>query len=519
LEDPTAQSTEVSPQRPAQSLGHTTARGLAWLMMNTLSAKVVSFVQTIVLGWLLTKKDFGLVSYVVVITSLAGLMVGIGLDDLLVQRQKELERWATPAMWMSLALGILGALVMVAVAPFCARLYHAPQLVGLVIVAAAAAPLGNMATVPNAILRSQLRYRTIASLAWSQSVMQAVLTMLFAWWGMGAYAIIAPRPIVLLIQVIVSWWLAKPKVKLNPQLDQWSLMMRDISYLLGIQILGVLISNGDYMVLGLLFTADVAGNYYFAFNLSFTTTALLVANLSSVLMTSLCKMTGEPERQNSATLRAVNAIAMLGFPLSFMQASASGPLLRLIWKTKWVSAIPILRILSIGMAFKAMGAPAGNLLMAQGRYRAIFVMGIGAAILFFALVVPGALWGHGVGAGIGVAIFEVIIDVVFLYVAIYPRGGTLADILEACGIPLVTAGPAALLGAVAAALIPPMPAPAGDLLRIATIGVVTLGVYFGLIKFLAPQAVDDLLARLGALVPRWLRRKTSVPLTPSGGIA
>jgi len=518
LEDPTAQSTEVSPQRPAQSLGHTTARGLAWLMMNTLSAKVVSFVQTIVLGWLLTKKDFGLVSYVVVITSLAGLMVGIGLDDLLVQRQKELERWATPAMWMSLALGILGALVMVAVAPFCARLYHAPQLVGLVIVAAAAAPLGNMATVPNAILRSQLRYRTIASLAWSQSVMQAVLTMLFAWWGMGAYAIIAPRPIVLLIQVIVSWWLAKPKVKLNPQLDQWPHLVRDTSYLLGIQILGILISNGDYMILGLLFTADVAGNYYFAFNLSFTTTALLVANLSGVLMTSLCKLTDEPQRQKSATLRAVSAIALLGFPLSFMQATVSGPLLRLIWKTKWISAIPILRVLSVGMAFKAVGAPGGNLLMAQGRYRTLFISGIGAAILFFGLVAPGAWWRQGVGAGIGVAIYGMIFDVLILYVAIRPTGGKFGDIFKACGMPLGAAAAAAALGAVAAALIPPMPAPMGDILRTVTIGVVTTGVYFVLIKFLAPQAVDDLLTRAGALLPSWLRRSAPAPLAADGGI-
>ncbi|MGA2231583.1 MAG: oligosaccharide flippase family protein, partial [Tepidisphaeraceae bacterium] len=183
-------SLAIEPTPPELSLGHTAARGFAWLLMNTVTIKVVTLIQTIVLGWRVTRDDYGLVGDTLTVGGLAAIIGTIAMDDLLVQRQKDFRRWATPGFWMSLTLGLVAAGAMVAIAPLGAKVYHSRRLIGLVIVAAVAVPLQNLSYVPVALLRTKLRYRTLAGISWGQSLLQALLTILFAWLRWGAYSII-----------------------------------------------------------------------------------------------------------------------------------------------------------------------------------------------------------------------------------------------------------------------------------------------------------------------------------------
>jgi O-antigen/teichoic acid export membrane protein len=499
LDEPQAPLPEA---QPPQSLGHTTARGFVWLLMNTVSGKVVSIGQIVVTGWLLTKSDYDLTGFAATITGIAGALVSVGMEDLLVQRQKEFARWATPGFWMSLTMGMIGAGLMIAAAPLGANLYHAPRLVGLVMVACAAAPMSNLCNVPTAMLRSQLRYRSLATISWGQSTLQAVLTVLLAWRGYGAYSLVAPRPISLAAQAAVLWWMARPRVKWSLELNQWPNLFRDSAFLLGCGWIGALISNGDFMTLGILYgkKSGVEGNYYFAFNLSVTTAMMVMMNMSSVLMPTLCKLAGDPKRQMSVTLRTVRAIALVGFPLSFMQAAASEPLLHLVWREKWLNAVPILQILSFGMALKALGVPGGNLLTAQGRFKTLFMTGMACVVLFFALVIPGAMWKQGIGAAVGVTGYCLITDAGFLYLAIRPAGGTMKDIFKTSATPMAAGLLAAGLAWGAAQMIPAIWSQ--KVIQLAVIGVVAPVVYFVLIKTLAPADVADLVARARALMRR-----------------
>jgi teichuronic acid exporter len=494
---PSAQPTE-----PALSLGHTTARGFAWLLMNTLTIKVVNILQTICLGWLLTDKDYGLVANVFTIGSLSAMIASVAVDDMLVQRQREMNRWATPAFWLSLSLGLAGAAAMTAAGPIASRLYHA-RLMGLVLVAALAAPLANLGTVPDAMLRAQLRYRTLAVIGWSASITQSIVTVLLAWLGLGPYSILVARTVSTGVQTAAQWCAARPRLRWSLELSQWPSLMGAGAWLMGSRICDTLMSNGSYIALGLLCSRAVTGTFFFAFNLSYTTTTLLVSNVGNVLMPSLCKLQDDRKRQVEVALRTDEALSLLGFPLSFMQAAASAPLLQLIWHDKWLSAIPLLQILSIGMAFQVMGVPGMNLMMAQGRYRTFFFWNLASLLLYFGLVVPGAWWGQGEGAGIAAACVFCVSHGGALYIAIRPAGAGMRDIAKACGAPLIAAAVAVGAAAWIAARLPAMPA--GNLIRCAIIGIVGSAIYFPLIRALRPEPVNDLIRRGVALLPARFR--------------
>jgi teichuronic acid exporter len=390
LEIPVAVDPQEPPGTQTHSLGHTTARGFSWLLMNSITIKVVTLIQTILVGKLLTSHDYGVVSNVFSIGGLAAMIASVSVDDMLVQRQKDFGRWATSGFWVSLTLALSGAAVMLLATPFAEHKFHEPHLFGIVFVTALAVPLSNLQHVPSATLRSKLRYRTLAMIVWCQSMTQAILTVLMAWRGWGPYSILASRTMALGGQTVALWVIAHPRLRWSFDFPNWASFLGDGIWLVGVRIWNQLVLNGGYMVLGFLCGDVIAGVYFFASNLSATTTSLLVLNMGGVLMASLCKLEGEPRRQMNATLRASGVISLLGFPLSFLQAAATAPILHLLWQDKWDGSIPVLQYLSVGMVFQVLSIPGTNLLMAQARYRTLFFAYLSNMLLFFALVIPGA---------------------------------------------------------------------------------------------------------------------------------
>ena len=106
-----------------KSLTHKTARGVVWVMAQTVSVKLVSTIGQIILAWLLLKEDWGLVALAYTVTTFTDLIYQAGIREVLIQRQKNFARWATPAFWMSLTFGLVGMLVTIGLAPAASWLY------------------------------------------------------------------------------------------------------------------------------------------------------------------------------------------------------------------------------------------------------------------------------------------------------------------------------------------------------------------------------------------------------------
>ena len=144
------------------SLGMVVGRGVMWLGLNTLTARLVSVLAQIVCAWILIPEDFGLMGLAGTVTGFLPLVEQSGISEALIQRHRHLKRWATPAFWLTLGLGCVAGGVVALVAPVAAGFYHQPQLVPLILVLAVGCPLQALATVPQASLTGGLEFRTWA---------------------------------------------------------------------------------------------------------------------------------------------------------------------------------------------------------------------------------------------------------------------------------------------------------------------------------------------------------------------
>jgi PST family polysaccharide transporter len=451
-----------------------------------------------------------------IVVGFSGLIQQAGLRETLIHRQRTYHLWANTAFWMSVELGLLGALLTAAAAWPAAWFFHEPRLVGLLLTLAATMPLMSLDMVAEAKLQNQLRFGLLAGVNWGVAVAQLALTVLFASVlprEYKAYSFVLPRPFVALARLAILWNAARPPVRWEPGVRRWKYMMGDSATLFTSNLFLMLQWQGDYIVLGRLYEKAILGVYFLAFNLSIQTMQLFTGNLTGVLFPALSKLQGDPKRQIRAFLDATRLLALVAVPLCFLQMGLADPGVRLFFQdNKWQDAIPVLQALSVGMAFRVVASPGGSLIQAQGRFRVILITNIINAVVFLSLVTLGALVGRSdatslwlrpaTTVGIAVAVYFILIGPIFLYVAIHPSGGTWGDIARVYFAPMLTSVIAVAAAMGVGALVPVEQLRGhrwGQAVRGAVILAWFVAMYVPLVRWVAPDAWRALLARLAGL--------------------
>jgi PST family polysaccharide transporter len=498
-----------APARIERPLGHATARGFAWSISQALTVKIVNFGGQIVLSWVLLTRDYGYVGLALTIATFTALIQQAGIRDVLVQRGRHYDLWAGPAFMLSLFTGLLGAALLVASAPFVSRFYHEPRLNGLILVLALGGFVNCLTLVPYAKLQVELRFRFMALLALVTACFSMGLSIILAVLGAGAYSFVIPIPLTGVVWLAILWPVVRPPVRTFARVRRMRYLFGDNLTLLGATFFLSITSQGDYIILGRMYSKDLVGLYFWAFNLSLQSLVLFAETLTSVLFPSLSRLQGEPERQAQAFVRAVRAIALLGIPACFAQAALAEPVVHLLFRAQWYPAIPLLQILSVGMAFQVVERTAYAALKAQGRFRLMVMLTAIYAIVFVVLVWIGSARHAALGAAVAVSIYSLLAS---FCSALLATGGGFKALWE---LPSIFAAPVGI-GAVSGgcAFLATRVLPKGTrmewLLNLLLSAMVMLVVLLPLARWLARQTWDDLILRLGGLIGLRSQARNSV---------
>ncbi len=474
-------------------LGRRLLHGMVMMLAQNVVARACGFLSQLVLAKLLLPEDFGVISLTYSVTTIASTLMNVGLDDVLLQRQRGLRLWAGPAFWISFGLALLAAGLVVLISPVAAAMYHAPRLIGLLAILALSMPIGALSSVPGMILRARMSFGFLAVYGSLEIVAQSLLTVGFAWCGFGAYSFVLPAPILGVVHAVVWWRVAAPRISLRPQRLRWKYVVGNTAATLASRTIIAVIGQGDYMVLGLVATQDVVGAYYFGFRLAAQPLWMLAGNFSGVLFPVLAHLKSDPRRQGEAALKASTLLSYCVMPLGLMQAAMAAPLVTVAFGQKWISSIPIIELLSVGLALDAVSWVAGSLLNARGDFKDALRYLVYQLPIFFAFVTVGAVLGKGVGAALGVASFYAVTQPVFVYAAYRRVGIGAAQIASLYLRPMVCAALAVGSG-LGVSMAPPLASM--PLLQVAIIGTIGSGLYAGLIKWQAPQVWNELKSRL-----------------------
>jgi O-antigen/teichoic acid export membrane protein len=385
-----------------------------------------------------------------------------------------------------LGLSIASMLLVIACMPVAVHLYEAPVLYSILPIMALGMPLSALSTVPAAALRAALNFRFIATYSAIELAVGQVAVIALALHDFGVFSFVLPGPVLAAVRAALFWFVAKPQLG-RLRVRQLRIMGRASSAVFGSRVITAMVSQGDYFVLGLFASKPEVGAYFFAFRLAVQPVRVLAGSLTSVLFPALAKLRSDPVRQAEAAVSACRILAFVTMPYCFMQAAVARPLFGLLFDSKWDDAIVPAEILSMGLAFDAVGWVAATLLSARGEFRRLFIYYSVLGPTFFLLVAVGAHFGAAtaVGAATGVAtavsLYYIILPACFSFVVFRRTGAPLRSIAMIYVTPM--AGSVIAIGA-AIALVHLVPI--GPIAQIAIIVIFGGGLYIVLLKSVSP---------------------------------
>lgn len=385
------------------------AKGLFWLGSAQVLGRVVRLGSSIIIARLLTPEIFGQVAIILTCFELICTPTRrISSAALIKMDDSQLTHALSAANRVNWLAAITAFVAMSLLSWPLAIYYDDLQLILPMILMATSyllLPFGMLYAALN--LRSN-RMRVVGRAVLWQTVFDAILTASFALLGLGIWAIILPKVIVVLIWIGVHRY-RNPLPETLPctmTTPKWQLLPAKAKAILkfGLQVgLGdlavALRQNIDYILVGYFLGIEALGVYFFAFNASLGISLGLVQSYGTALYSHLCQNDKEPtaikQTLEQKYFQSLKFIMLLTLPIISLQALLAPLYVPWVYGQKWLDAgaLPIFILLCLSGLVRPLGEAASQYLISSGRgqlnlqYNSAFTVILAITIAF------SSLWG------------------------------------------------------------------------------------------------------------------------------
>ena len=164
-----------------------TVSGGAITIAAQIAKFMLNFVSTVILARLLSPRDFGLVAMVTVVTGFLMVFRHAGLAIPTIQREQITQAQVSNLFWINLAVSGLCTLI---VAAFVLMVYHDSRLVPITLVLSLTFLIGGFKVQHLALLRRQLRFRSLAVIDVGSMAMGISIGIIMAVMRFGAWSLV-----------------------------------------------------------------------------------------------------------------------------------------------------------------------------------------------------------------------------------------------------------------------------------------------------------------------------------------
>ena len=385
-------------------------RNVGWMGGARAVTKITRLMATVVLARVLTAHDYGLAAIVLTSNELVQVFTRNGIGSrLIIVDESELPILAQSAYCLSWVI-FIGLFIIQCLAAFPLAWFYDDNQIILPICAMAL----NLLLIPNGIIQAALiqrenRLRVIAIAEMCQICTDNFLSLFFALAGLGMWAIILPKILVVPIWLYLiiknhSW---RPKFKFST--ERWRELFRFGRSVLGGELLNTFRYNLDYLIVGRFLSIEALGIYYFAFNAGLGISQSIIFSIKSALFPHLCEAKANFDQFKSRYFSSLKTIALIIVPFVLFQSSFAPLYVPIVFGEKWIAAIPVLILICLSAIPRPFADSASQLLLSVDKPEINLAWNVLFTGLFTIGLLIGVQW-----QSLGVAIAVVITHFVFL---------------------------------------------------------------------------------------------------------
>lgn len=372
-----------------ENLKNSIFSGVFWKFAERILAQGVSFIVSVILARILMPSDYGIVALILVFINIADVFVTSGFSTALVQNKDADRIDFSTNFYCSNAVSILVYLILFIVAPFIEKFYDMHGLALILRVFALRIPLSAYSAIQHAYVERHMIFKRYFFSTLGGTLISGVVGIIMAYKGFGSWALIAQYFTNTIVDILVlsitvpwhpefafSWKSAKSMMNYG-----WKILVADLS--------GTFFDQFRSLIVGKAYTSADLAFYNKGNQLPSLITTNISTSIMSVLFPAIANISDEKTRVKEMTRKAVKIMSFVMFPMLFGLAAVSGPLINVLFTSKWALAVPFVQILSISSAISLIGGVSLQAIKAIGKSDIILKLEIYKKPVYVLLLIIG----------------------------------------------------------------------------------------------------------------------------------
>jgi O-antigen/teichoic acid export membrane protein len=380
--------------------------GVRWTTAGQIALESIRVVVSIILAWLLSPADFGLVSMGMVVTGFLVVIQYLGTSGVVIQRKELSNRLLGSLFWLNVGFGLLLTIGLIAAAHPLAMLYHRADVAPIIRVLAVSFVITAIGAVPTALLNRRMQFDLIAKVSFLAAVLQGITGIWLAYAGFGPWALVYSTLVNSVVSTIGYWVLVR---WMPPLTFDWTSIKDNMEMMLNLtfgNLVSHLVNDADKFIIGR-WLGDVSLGYYtMATRFCLYPPGTIVPIVTRVLYPTYSRMQDDDAGLQKIMIRASGGIAFITMPLMVGLMLLASPFIHTILSSKWDSAIILVAFLAPVGILQSISAGSNGVMLAKDKPQWIFWVAVIKGASTIIALMAGVPWGLT-----GVAIAYLIVSV------------------------------------------------------------------------------------------------------------
>lgn len=341
--------------------------GFFWRFAERIAAQGVSFIVQLVLARILMPEDYGTVALIVVITNILQVFVDSGMGNALIQKKNADELDFSTVFYFNVLICIIIYLLLFLCSPLISEFYSRPEMTPMLRVAGITILISGVKNIQQAYVSRNLIFKRFFFATIIGTIISAFVGIGLALRGVGAWALIAQQLTNAAIDTLVLWITVKWRPVRRFSLTRLKGLFSFGWKLLISSLLDTTYNNLRQLIIGKLYSSSDLAFYNRGKQLPELIVTNIDTSINSVLLPTMSREQDDRVRMKSMTRRAIRTSSYIMWPVMIGLMATAEPLVELILTSKWLPAVPYIRVFCLVFAIYPIHTSNLNAIQAMGR--------------------------------------------------------------------------------------------------------------------------------------------------------
>jgi len=327
------------------SLKKIAVSGLIWTYGQMFGSQLLSFGVSIILARLILPAEFGLIGMLSIFMGLGMALFNGGLTSSLIRSQGLTSEDYSTVFFFNLVGSVIVFIVLFLCAPFIANFYNQPVLENICRVYGISFVFSAFGAVQNTILIKEFQFKKIFILTLPALVISSFVAVIMASKGFGVWSLVASALVNTFCTSVFLWFASGWRPKLLFHRKKFNQHF-NYGYKMTLSgILDIVYSNIYQIIIGKFYSAALVGYYTRANTLMMLPVANISSSLNTVVFPLFSKVQDDIPRFKSIYKQIMLMVLFIITPIMVLMGVLAEPLIIFLFTEKWISVVPIFRII------------------------------------------------------------------------------------------------------------------------------------------------------------------------------